>query len=145
MSILTWRRTGTSLFHDRWHPNYENDPEFTLSMWQGYSRNEADLEWRTYLLDGEEVARVCLNHDFSSHERRPSALLIEKLEVRRNRRGERLGLAVVSDVEDECRFQEIYAGPTPSSWLWWEKNVSWPRCMCGDCGGQRHGFVVCRL
>jgi hypothetical protein len=134
----------TALVQDRWHPNYDRDPRFTPSMWQGYSRNRGDAEWRSYALNGEEVARVCLGHTFSSHDGQPRALLIDKFEVRADLRGDGLGLAVIRDVVHEHRSHEIYAGPTPSSWSWWEDKVGWPRCLCEDCDGQARGFVVRR-
>jgi len=135
---------GTALVNHKWQPDYDVDFRFTSSLWQGFSGNAEDPEWRSYTLHGEEVARLCLSHTFSSHDGQPRALLIETLEVRGDLRGDGLGVAVVRDVVHEHRSREIYAGPTPSSWSWWEEKVGWPRCLCDDCDGQARGFVVRR-
>jgi hypothetical protein len=145
MSQLRWVPIRTTLVNGRWQPDYDAAPGFTPSMWRGHSRSPADNEWRLYTLGGTDVvARVSLNPTFPSHDGAPRALLIDRIEVRADRRHEGIGAAVITDLVNEHRRTEIYAGPTPSSLSWWDETVCWPRCDCHACIGRASGFVVWR-
>jgi hypothetical protein len=145
MSNLRWAPTETKLVNGRWQPDYDNVPGFTPSMWREQSRGRTNSEWRSYTFGGSDVvARVCLSHTFSSHDGAPQALLIDRIEVRADRRREGIGADVVNDLVYEHHPMEIYAGPTQSSLRWWDDRMRWPRCDCNDCDGRSSGLVVLR-
>lgn len=122
----------------RWRPDFAEDPRFNAYQWRDMTDDltPAQNEWRSYRRDDDEVARLLLVLNFSSHtgDRAASAILISNVEVREDLQHiNYIGTDLIDALAAEYRDSEIYLGPTRTSKPFW-KRFGWPMCDCEACG-----------
>jgi hypothetical protein len=129
----------------RRRPDFGSDDGFTASWWgEDADFGPPDHQWRSYVRNGEEVARMLLSMRFLSHsDPSASALMVWNFEVREGLQcsGEHIGTTIVEQLVSEYGDREIYIGPTPESVGFWER-FRWPMCDCDECDGRN--FIVRR-
>ncbi len=125
-------------------PNFVDDDRYTAAWWgESATVGPPTHQWRSYIQQGEEVARILLSLRFTSHSpgTSTSALMIWNFEVREDMRynGTHIGTTIVNQLADEYRDREIYIGPTSASKAFWAR-FRWPMCDCDQCRGR--DFIV---
>lgn len=135
---LTWTQPHLVGAGSERRPSFANDDRFTAEWWS----ENADFappryQWRSYVCENAEVARVLLSLEFQSHELpHTAAVLIWFLEVRADLQRSRhhYGTAVVTDLAAEFSNIELYVGPNLDAIEFWSR-FGWPMCSCEDCRG----------
>jgi hypothetical protein len=146
MDSIVWVETKSIGVHGGSHPAFVNDDRFDNNQWKGAANFGPPMyQGRSYLREGEEIARMLLCIQYPSHFQNSSmpARMLWNFEVREDLRGSqgRIGTTIVEQLIAERPNQEMYIGPTARSITFWRR-FGWPMCSCPDCDGR--DFVVRR-